>query len=90
MSDDKVISRLRGYMNQFENEPSDNFKILIVINILTFLQEKDWFNKRFKHIIGIRKILKVKIKEFNEIIQKSNSKFHVNLINLFHKNLNYS
>jgi len=86
MNDLEIQLRLRDYIKQIENEDSCNFKLLIVINLLEFLvQEKDWFDKKTKERDKLRKVLNIKIKEFNKIIDKSNNKYHENLVNLFHK-----
>jgi len=86
MNDKDIQLRLRDYIKQINNEPSCNFKLLNVINLLAFLhKEKDWFNKMSKDRDVLRKVLKGKIKEFDIIIQKSNGKYHKNLVNLFHE-----
>ena len=86
MNEKEIQLRLRKYIKQINNEQSCNFKLLNVINLLAFLhQENDWFNKICKEREVLRKVLKGKIKEFDEIIQKNNGKYHENLINLFHE-----
>jgi len=84
MNDLEIQSRLKGYIKQINSEHRCNFRLLLVINLLAFiLQEKDWFDKLKTRDVVVN-ILKDKIKEFNEIIQKSNNKYYDNLINLFH------
>ena len=86
MNEKEIQLRLRNYIKQINNEQSCNFKLLNVINLLAFLhQENDWFNKISKDREVLRKVLKGKIKEFDEIIQKSHNKYHENLVNLFHE-----
>ena len=65
-----VQLKLRNYIKRINNEHRCNFKLLNVINLLAFLHQEDWFNKISKDREVIRKILKCKINEFNEIIQK--------------------
>ena len=86
MEEKEIQLRLRKYIKQINKEQSCNFKLLIVINLLAFLhQENDWFNKLCKDRETLRKVLKGKIKEFNETIQENNGKYHENLVNLFHE-----
>ena len=86
MNEKDIQLRLRNYIKQINNEHSCNFKLLNVINLLAFLhQEIDWFNKISKDREVLRRVLKGKIKEFDEIIQKNNDKYHKNLVNLFHE-----
>ena len=89
MNDTEIKSRLIGYVKQINNEINHNYKLLYVINLLEFLnQEKDWINKQTKDRNMLKKVIEGKIKEFNEIIKKSNGRYYKKLINLFHKKSN--
>jgi ubiquitin C-terminal hydrolase len=86
MNEKEIQLRLRNYIKQINKEHSCNFKLLNIINLLAFLhQEKVWFDKISKNRDVFRKVLRGKIKEFNEIIDKDTSKYHENLVNLFHE-----
>ena len=85
MNDTEIKKRLRDYVLQINNEINCNYKLLYVVNLLDFLnKEKDWIEDNNM----LKKVIKGKIKEFNEVILKSNDKYYRNIVNLFHKKSN--
>jgi len=85
--DIEIYDRLKLYIKQIEKEKYKNFKLLIVINLIIFLNnKKEWINNEDRK--KLKNVVIHKINEFNIIINKNVEEYHVNLIKIFQEKSN--
>ena len=85
--DIEIYDRLKLYIKQIEKEKYKNLKLLIVINLIIFLNnKKEWINDEDRK--KLKNVVIHKINEFNIIINKNVEEYHVNLIKIFQEKSN--
>jgi len=87
MNHNEIFSRLRLYIKQVDDSTCKNYKLLIVINLITFLNKKKWITRTRRGRL-LKKVIICKINEFNEVINKYEGEYHPNLIRIFQETSN--